>query len=225
MALTIALPKGPFTPATVYAVDLTNPVVAYSTVQDTYETSNTLVTDTVQPVNALLGVEPEPEPEPEPPMKVYEREGIAEAPVQAGFPEAPAEVGFPEAPAEVPAPVDVAGTPPPSGSAGMGDLSVVRIPTVTAAAVRLAPPRPFSEAPPLLLPLSRRGWSVAVPLPRCADPSPWSAAVPRCPWCVVPRCARGRKPPKHPSTPRRRWRIRHCEKAFRNISAMEEWSN
>jgi hypothetical protein len=65
VTLSIPLPRSSSAPATVYAVDLTGPVVAFSTVQDTYETTNTLVTDAVEPVNPFRGGEPDPEPEPE----------------------------------------------------------------------------------------------------------------------------------------------------------------
>jgi hypothetical protein len=159
--MAFVLPATPFTPATVYSVDLTTPVAAYSTAVDTYETTNALVTDAVQPYNVMLALVPTPEPQPEPQMKVFEKENVAEAPA-----------------------IDVSGEPSPvvspSGS-GMQDLSVVRMPMVVpaAAAFRLAPPRPFSEAsPPAATPQGLVGGG-AVPAARGSDVLVGGAAVPQ----------------------------------------------
>jgi hypothetical protein len=126
--VSIPLPQGPFLPATVYSVDLTSPITAYASVQDTYETTNSLVTDAAQPVNPFRAATPDPEPEPDPPTQVYERQSVAAA-------------------EDTPAVVDASGMPSGSGSIGADDLSVVRMPSVAMAA-RLAPPRPFSEGGP-----------------------------------------------------------------------------
>jgi hypothetical protein len=123
ITVTIPLPRNPFTPATVYSVDLTGPIVAYSSVQNTYETVNTLATDSLQPYNPFRGLAPAPKPDPQPQLKVYEKEGIGAEPSI----------------------VDVGGSSH-SGSAGMENLGVVRMPMVAPAAARLAPPRPLYEA-------------------------------------------------------------------------------
>jgi hypothetical protein len=123
VTLAIPLPRNPLTPATVYSVDLTGPVVAYSSVQDTYETAITVATDAVQPYNPFRGLAPKPESQPQ--TQVFEKEIIGAEPVI----------------------VDVGG-PSHSGSAGMESLGVVRMPMVPAAAMRLAPPRPLYEATP-----------------------------------------------------------------------------
>jgi hypothetical protein len=111
----------PGTPATMYSVDLTSPVAAYTTTRNTYETANALVTSAVQPYNPLDNLKPKPEPQPA--MKVYETQELG------------------------PAIVDV-GDPSNAGAAGMEDFSVVHIPLVVSAAARLAPPRPYSETSP-----------------------------------------------------------------------------